>query len=294
MTILQAKVRAGIGIHIRLEAGLVQMVEKAHRMHLPFFQCLLVHQNNRRLIEPNEQEVAAFKAACKRYRITVFQHASYYFNLCNPSTSAPIPSILVHELHIGQQLGLSHMVLHPGTIVGSATKQDTIVILAKVLDTLITEFPHTTFYLENTATTAAAAIGSNLHDFVTLRTHMQQASKLKFCIDTAHAYAYGYDIATIEGVDTFVTILSKTVGLKHIGLLHLNNTDKACGIGIDRHTGWRTGLIPPKCLLHFHNKVGLKKVPVILELPVRMPEQQELETVQMLYEQGEQDGKDSN
>lgn len=279
-----------IGIHIRLES-LTAMVEKAHRLSLPFFQCLLVHQITRRLIEPGSSEIKAFKAACKRYRISVFQHASYYFNLCNPG-SYKIPPILVHELHVGQKLGLTRMVLHPGTIVAASTKEESIAVLAKALDALIEQFPKTTFYLENTANSTPIAVGSDFNDFAQLLTVMKHSAKLSFCIDTAHAYAFGYDIATLKGQNAFIKLVDQTIGLDRVALLHLNNTDKNCGSGIDRHTAWKTGLIPPKLLLRFMNLAPFKKLPIILELPVRMSEEHEQQMVQEMYddEKGELHG----
>jgi len=279
-----------IGIHIRL-ATLVAMVEKAHRLALPFFQCLLVHQITRRLIEPTASEAIAFKRACKRYGISVFQHASYYFNLCAPSKFV-IPPILVHELHTGQKLGIAHMVLHPGTIVGQATKKESIVLLARALDALIEQFPKTTFYLENTAVNSDIAVGSDFNDFQHLLKRMKRAAKLSFCIDTAHAYAFGYDIATVKGQNAFIKIVDQSIGLKRVALLHLNNTDKQCGSGVDRHTAWENGLIPPNLLLRFMNLAPFKKLPIILELPVRMSEEHEQQVVQDIYdyEKGELHG----
>jgi len=86
--------------------------------------------------------------------------------------------------------------------------------------------------------------------------------------------------------------VDQSIGLKRVALLHLNNTDKQCGSGVDRHTAWENGLIPPNLLLRFMNLAPFKKLPIILELPVRMSEEHEQQVVQDIYdyEKGELHG----
>ena len=121
-----------------------------------------------------------------------------------------------------------------------------------------------TLLLENT-THENKTIGSNLNDFKLLKPLLTQPQKIGFCIDTCHAFAYGYDL---EKTDSFVETLDQTMGLKNIKLIHLNDSAKPQGSKIDKHAVPGKGLIGKKILQKIINHKKLKHIPIIIEPPV--------------------------
>jgi len=87
------------------------------------------------------------------------------------------------------------------------------------------------------------------------------------CIDTAHAFAGGYDISTEEGFkDTFEQFES-TVGFHYLKAMHLNDSKKELGSKVDRHESLGAGLIgwtPFELLMKDDRFDG---IPFILETP---------------------------
>ncbi len=94
------------------------------------------------------------------------------------------------------------------------------------------------------------------------------ANRLALCLDTAHLWAAGYDLATPEGVDDLVDEVARRIGLDRVAMVHLNDSKVARGSALDRHEhlgagqmGAGTGLA--RLLTH----PGLPHVAYYLETP---------------------------
>jgi deoxyribonuclease IV len=93
-------------------------------------------------------------------------------------------------------------------------------------------------------------------------------SNIKICIDTCHIFCAGYDIRTKKGVDSFIGKLDKLVGVKHVGLIHLNDSVYDLDSRKDRHTNIGEGYIGITGLRHFYQYFLKINVPSILETPI--------------------------
>jgi deoxyribonuclease-4 len=183
--------------------------------------------------------------------------------------------VLQRELELAKRLEFTHMILHSGSTKGVKFREEGITIIANVLNRVLKRENDITIVLENTAH-GGMAVGSDLHDFSRLLAKLDQPDKVKFCIDTAHAYAYGYDLATQKGQADFINVLEKTIGVSRIALIHLNDTGEKLGSRIDRHSILGEGLLGDDALKSFIFHPKLQDIPVLMELPV-VSEEIELE-----------------
>jgi deoxyribonuclease-4 len=62
---------------------------------------------------------------------------------------------------------------------------------------------------------------------------------LRVCIDTAHSWAAGYDIASAGGVARFFDLIEREIGLERVVMFHFNDTEIELGGHRDRH--WHIG-----------------------------------------------------
>ena len=90
---------------------------------------------------------------------------------------------------------------------------------------------------------------------------------LDICVDTAHAFAAGYDLSTAEGVENTVEEFDDVVGLEHLRCLHLNDSKHACGTNKDEHAHIGEGLIGEEGMETIINHPDLAEVPLVLETP---------------------------
>ena len=91
--------------------------------------------------------------------------------------------------------------------------------------------------LENSAGAGNLAGGTleELGAFVRALPHPQ----LGICLDTAHAWASGYEIDSKAGVDRFIEEASKQIGIDRMLMFHFNDTQVPLGASRDRH--WHIG-----------------------------------------------------
>lgn len=251
-----------LGIHIRLTTTFTDIIEKALRLNVPFFQTFFTYKTGKH-IKPEEKDVKSFLQIRRKHFKNLYAHGSYWINLCSPETISL--KIIEREIGMAKRLEFTHLVLHPGSAVVCKDKAEGIDILAKALNK-VTKYEHDiSIILENTAH-GNFSIGGDIHDFGLLLTKLDRPEKISFCIDTAHAYAYGYDISNDTGQDEFINLISKVLGQK-ISLIHLNDTTEKVGLKIDRHCIPGTGNIGKEALTRFFRQPMFNNTPAIIELP---------------------------
>lgn len=254
-----------IGLHIRYPGSLTALAEKALAMHIPFFQCFLVSKQTGFLVQPTPDDVATFLRLRREHFKELYVHGSYWINLAGIAYTGH--HALYRELTMAQQLEFTHMVLHPGSAKGAATKAEGIEALARALNTVGRKKFTIKIILENTAH-GNLAIGGDVRDFHELLQKLDRPDAIQFCVDTAHAYSYGYDIADPAGMDAFIDEVASSVGLERVALVHLNDTIEPLGSKVDKHHMLGEGNIGFDALKNFMGDARLSNIPVLLELPV--------------------------
>ena len=99
--------------------------------------------------------------------------------------------------------------------------------------------------------------------------------------DTAHAYAFGYDIANKVGREGYIQLLGQTVGFDNIELIHINDTESTLKSRHDIHCRMGRGNIGIQGLQEFAIDERLLHIPLLLELPAidEIDEQEDLKIV---------------
>lgn len=273
--------RQRIGLHIRLSKSILEPMQKAQRLKLPFFQCFFVLQATGRLIKVTEHEVSMFRSQRQHFN-QLYLHGSYWINLASLGYNGY--RALESELNLAKQLEFSAMILHPGTAKGAKKKEQGIDALARALNKLL-KFEHEIcVILENTAH-GNLTIGSDILDFQQLLVKINHPEKIYFCIDTSHAYSFGYDIRKPHDQEIFIEFLDNTIGIDRIKLIHLNDAKERLGSRIDRHAIVGEGEIGKEALRRFILHPKILHIPIIMELPV-LSETREVAILDEVYSWG--------
>lgn len=253
-----------IGLHLRVLKNLDELVEQAERLGLLSFQCFLVHQVTKKRLVVSASEYQRFLK--KRQSLgALYAHGAYWINVCGSRYSTAF-KLLRSEVAMAQRLGFSHYILHPGSAKGRKDRNEGFDCLARALNDIAKDYKDITIVLENT-THAGDTIGSDLQDFVIIREKLDYPEAVKFCIDTAHAHGFGYDIVSKSGQEQFLATLEQTIGTENIALIHLNDSNELAGMLRDQHVLPGAGKIGADALQAFINEPRLKNKPIILELP---------------------------
>jgi len=93
------------------------------------------------------------------------------------------------------------------------------------------------------------------------------SKRFGICLDTCHIFNAGYDITSKKGVEEYLKLFDKLIGVENIKLIHLNDSKNKLGAHIDRHENINKGFIGLEGLnqvIIFFTKL---QVPFVLETP---------------------------
>lgn len=253
-----------IGTHIRMRSSLEELLQRADFLDLPFFQCFFVPQESGKLIKVTTQDIYQFMKIRRARFDDLFCHVSYWVNLSSLGNNGFAQ--LRREIIFAKRLEFTHFVLHAGTAKGALNKLQGIDALAVALNELFNLEQDIILLLENSCH-GNLAVGSDINDMRLLLEKIDKPERLNFCIDTAHAYSFGYNVADIAEQEKFIQLLDKAIGVERIKLIHLNDTLEKLGSRIDRHSIIGEGAIGKEALHHFARHPQLQHIPLLLELP---------------------------
>ncbi len=130
--------------------------------------------------------------------------------------------------------------------------------------------PSPTIVLENSVG-SGFALGVDLDELAAIADALEAAGvpsgRVGFCLDTAHAWGAGLDLADAEVVDAFIAAFDRRIGLGRLALIHLNDSRSELGSRTDRHEHVGAGRIGAAAMTHLLRHPALAGVTYILETP---------------------------
>lgn len=251
-----------IGLHIRFKDRFLETVEKALALNVPIFQCFLTDYVHKKHIEPSSLLVGSFKKMTKTFK-EMYAHGSYLVNLADERDHY----ILKRELDLSKRLGFRYLILHPGAFKKSTQNlMQGIDCVVKNINLLMKNESDVILILENTAF-GGNVIGGDLLHFESIFNRLDFPERVRLCIDTAHAYAYGYDLNNFFTHESFLTLLKSLIIADFIQLLHLNNTSQELGSKMDTHSILFEGNIASDTLKNVALDPLFQQADIIVEMP---------------------------
>ena len=193
----------------------------------------------------------------------VIVHAPYIINLANRDNLDFGIRFLTEELNRCSQLGISYLVLHPGSHVGQGVEQG----LQNIIDGLNTVFlndhSQVKILLESMAG-KGSELGKNFQELKTILDGVKDNERLGVCLDTCHLNDAGYKM---DEFDQVLAEFEQNIGIDKIDCNHINDSKNPIGAHKDRHENIGFGTIPFEHLLHIIYHPQLENIPKILETP---------------------------
>ena len=259
-----------IGAHMSIAGGLHQALERGRAVGCGAVQIFLKNQRRWAAKPLEAEEIRLFRAARRHTGIRrVFAHSSYLINLASPHPSAWAQAVtaFTDELERAEALGLSCVVIHPGSHMGAGLEAGLRRVIAALDETLArTSGYRIKVALENTAG-GGNSVGRTFAELATLIDGAARPERIGVCVDTCHLFAAGYDVRTEAGFGRAMTECESAVGRRRVLAFHLNDARAPLGSGLDRHEhigrGF-LGLAPFRFLL---NDRRFARVPKVLETP---------------------------
>jgi deoxyribonuclease-4 len=191
-------------------------------------------------------------------------HSSYLVNLCTPKDDLHEKSVasMQTELEVADRLGIDYVNVHLGAHTGAGVAGGLANAVASLDELAVPD--EVTILVESDA-----GSGTKLGDEFEHLAHVCDESRhdLAVCLDTAHAFAAGYDLSTPEGVDETLAEFDATVGLDRLACVHLNDSKHARGTNKDEHAHIGEGEIGETGMRAFVTHDAIADVPLVLETP---------------------------
>lgn len=209
-----------------------------------------------------------------------FFHGVYLANLAAESKShlkISMDSLIFYQRLAGEIGGVG-TILHIGSHKGVGFEKVLSQIIASVNYILDSSPKGIRLILENAAG-QNGTIGS-LKELAQIIGRVGDKSKIGVCLDTQHAFAGGIKIETL--LDQFDQI----VGIKHLSVIHLNDSKSDFGSHLDRHENLGEGKIGIEPLRKFLADSRLKNIPIIIEVPGSGagPRKEDIDTLKSLVD----------
>ncbi|MGA9286431.1 MAG: deoxyribonuclease IV [Solirubrobacteraceae bacterium] len=271
-----------IGAHVSPAGGLPKAVERGVERDCRAIQ---IFNQSPRMWRPTvyrEEDVEAFREAMASSQIdAVLIHAVYLLNCASEDADIREKTLvsLTHSLRVGQAIGASGVVLHPG----SAKTGDPAKAVARAGETIreaLAESEGCPLHLENTAG-AGGTLGRSIDELASLLEASGASERLGLCLDSCHLFASGYDIRTYSGMDAAMDEIERKIGLERVGSLHLNDSQTPLGSNRDRHANIGAGELGEAGCAAFLSAPKLQELPCVLETPGENRSGPTLEEIQL-------------
>lgn len=192
----------------------------------------------------------------------VIIHAPYIINLANAQNFDFSVRFLKEEINRAEMLGITKVVLHPGSHVQQGEEVG-IENIIRALNTAIDNETKVTICLETMAG-KGTELGKTFEQLKTIIDGVKYQDKIGVCLDTCHINDSGYDL---DDFDQILETFDQIIGIEKIKCVHVNDSKNPKSSHKDRHENIGLGTIGFSKLLKviYHEK--LESVPKILETP---------------------------
>ena len=220
------------GAHVSASGGVENAPRNARDIGASAFA--LFTKNQRQWAAPalTEAQIEAFRDACRECGYAAAQilpHDSYLINLGHPEAEGLAKSreSFFGEMARCEALGLDRLNFHPGSHLKKIGEEESLRRVAESINMALDRTRGVTAVIENTAG-QGSNLGYSFEHLAYMIDRVEDKSRVGVCIDTCHAFAAGYDLATTEACERTFDEFDRTVGFAFLRGMHLKIGRASC------------------------------------------------------------------
>jgi deoxyribonuclease-4 len=256
-----------IGAHESISGGFEKSIHRAAEDECECVQIFTGPPGRWKVPPLDPNAIQAFKEAWSANGgIPIVVHGAYLINPASPDPDLWVRSLraLKEEFARCMALGIGQLIIHPGSHKETSV-EDGLRRAAEMVQAVLEENESgPNILLENTAG-SGSSVGYTFDQLATVRELAGFPDRVRFCLDTAHAFAAGYDMRDSKKVKSALAQIDGEAGLDNIRAVHLNDSMKEVGSRVDRHERIGEGHIGEKGFRAIVNEEVFANVPGILE-----------------------------
>ncbi len=260
-----------IGAHVSAAGGVETAPRNAHAIGATAFSLFTRNQKQWNPKPLTEQNIAAFKAACAELGYgpeQILAHDGYLINLGHPTEEGLMKSraAFLDEMRRCELLGIRYLNFHPGSHLGALSEEECLARIAESVNLALAQTSGVVAVIENTAG-QGTNVGYRFEHLAAIIAQVKDQHRIGVCIDTAHAYAAGYNLKEETGYGTMWREFDRIVGKRYLCGMHLNDTKKGHGSRVDRHEQLGEGLLGIPVFARIMRDPRFDGIPLLLETP---------------------------
>jgi deoxyribonuclease-4 len=259
-----------LGVHVSAAGKIYKSIERAEKLSCNTMQIFARNPRQWRRKSLSSEDIEIFRKKREKSKIDpVVVHAPYLLNLASGKES--FHKITIREfskdLAEADKLGVDYLVTHMGSYKKSTEKAGLLKIV-EALNLILknTQGSETQVLIENTAG-SGSWLGYKFSHFKFIFDKIKMQNRLGVCLDTAHAWAAGYQINKKKNLQELISEIDREVGMDKLKVIHLNDTQVELGSRLDRHFHIGRGNIGKDGFRFILNHSKLKNLTFILETP---------------------------
>ena len=253
-----------IGRHLPVAGGLENTLKKAIEQGCETLQVFVSNPQSWAVSLEPRPGTRAFVEGVREAGISpVVVHSKYLINLAAPDNHKRERSIetLAAEISAAAQIGADMVVVHSGSHVGAGVDSGIARLTEGIVRARSLAGDVVEVVLEN-----SVGGGSQLCAEFKELARAADLAGVRVCLDTAHAFAAGYDLVEPAGA---LEMMREELGAR-IALFHLNDARHPLGGKRDGHSRIGEGRIPPGSFRELF--ISFPKIPAVMETPYDTPE----------------------
>ncbi len=261
---------SAVGSHVPTSGGLVKALAYAQEIGARAVQVFVSNPKGWAPSPGDPAQDEAFRGRCADDGTAVYVHAPYLVNFGSPTEATLTRSVAAveHALARGRAIGARGVVVHAGSAVAGAHRDDAMAqlrtALLPVLDAADPDGPR--LLVEPTAG-GGQALAATVQQLEPWFAQLDRHEMLGVCLDTCHAFAAGHDVSSPGGMKKTLDALVKAVGRGRLALVHANDSKDPLGSSRDRHEMIGEGHIGKDAFAELFRHPATRGVPVLVETP---------------------------
>jgi len=257
-----------LGATVPAKGGYYMAFEWGDKWHCQCVQFYITPSRTWKVPELSKDEILKFKTAWQKSKVkSVVAHIPYLVNLASVDKILWNKSIerVKIELSRADKLGVSLLVLHPGSFGNSTIEKGTERIILG-LNKILEKYKGNAKILLETMAGQGTMIGFRFEHLNFILKKINKSQSIGICLDIGHLFSAGYNIGNVKGYKKTLSEFNKVIGLEKIKAIHLNDSKSDLGSRVDRHASIGKGKIDLAVFQIFIKDKRFKNIPKLLEL----------------------------
>lgn len=261
-----------LGVHASVRGGHAAALNEALALGCGSLQILPYarHKEN-----PSQEELSNFSAARSAAKLRLLVHSRFVPSLASSDDARRTRSVthLAHELSLTTALGGEMFVIHGGAYSPDSSLEQGVALFARSVIMAVEQSSCRVPLLLENVPGGGRRMGGSLEDLARLHDALKPSlPNIGVCLDTAHAYAAGYDCSSAEGALKFLARAHRLMGFDAVKAFHLNDSRALLGSHREHHEHWGQGRLGTEGLKSLLDRVEFSDTPAILETPKDAPD----------------------